>query len=106
MPWLGAGRVLVCCMGWFSDRGGERERYWGWWGETVGGYKGVAVVMVGVVGGVVVQVVLRRWMGRGRGEACFWSGYAGMVWVSWESVGVVVGMGSVRAGGMGIWYVL
>ena len=66
----------------------------------------MGLVVVVVVGGVVAQVVFKRWVGRGgRGKACFWSGYACQVLVSWESVGMVVGRGSVRGGSMGIWYV-
>lgn len=91
-------------VGWFE--GGE----WGWegyWGDVVGKIMGLVVVVAGVVVGVGAQLVFARWLGRARsrGEVCFWSGYVCQVWLSWESVLVVVGRGSVRGCSTGIWYV-
>ena len=100
MPWVVADEVLAYLTVVYGRR--EWEAWWG--GVIVSEYMAV-VVVVGVGVGVWGQCMFARaWGRRGRGRACFWAGYTCQVVLSWESVGMVVGRGSVRGGSMGIWY--
>ena len=97
-PWVLSDVVLASLTVVF----GGRE--WEGWSELVSENMGVVVVL-GVAVGVLGQWGFARGWGReGRGRACFWAGYVCQVVLSWESVGMVVGRGSVRGGSMGIWY--